>query len=238
MEWKDTELGARLFPSCFRDKHVDLKGFGYKRIQRTIWIDFEVKERRSSNHRQRQDKGEGSCGLVGSWCQSRCILIKGILCLGAVDVRAERQPVGSLFTASLSLTKVARGGGEEGEWSTEVPPVFRHLLLASLWHWGHCMSVSLHQCVYACELVNDREGEERFQLNPCFSVGVEDQDFVSGNLCICDWGVGRTWRKGPVAGFTGSHRSCEYNHWLNILIFLFCALHREDTTDWLYSTVH
>lgn len=34
------------------------------------------------------------------------------------------------LAASLSLTKVARGGGEEGQPSTEVPPVSRHLLLA------------------------------------------------------------------------------------------------------------
>ena len=41
------------------------------------------------------------------------MLIKGILCLGGVDVGLERQAVGSLFTVSLSPTKVARGGGEE-----------------------------------------------------------------------------------------------------------------------------
>lgn len=40
------------------------------------------------------------------------------------------------------------------------------------------MSVSVRECVCACELVKDREGEGRFQLNPCFFVGVEDQDVV------------------------------------------------------------
>ena len=42
-------------------------------------------------------------------------------------------------------TKVARGGGEEGESNTEVPPVFKHLLLAGGWHRGHCMTVSVHE---------------------------------------------------------------------------------------------
>lgn len=67
-----------------------------------------------------------------------------------------------------------------------MPPVFRHLLLASSRHRGHCTTVSVHECVcvhvFACELVR----EEGFEPDPCFSVGEGDQDFLPSNPCICD----------------------------------------------------
>lgn len=96
----------------------------------------------------------------------------------------ERQAVGSLFTANLSPTKVVRTGGQKGESRTEIAPVFRHLLLASRWHRGHWMTLSVHKCVRVCasEWMKDRDIE-----------GISDW-----LMCLC-W-CGRS-RKSPLKSY-------------------------------------
>lgn len=57
MEWRDTELGARYSPGCFRDKHAaSTEGFGWEETQRRIWVDFEV--RKKILQRQTEKRGE------------------------------------------------------------------------------------------------------------------------------------------------------------------------------------
>lgn len=166
-----------------------------------------------------------------SWCQSRCILIKGILCLGGVDIGAERHAVGSLFTASLSPNKGGqrrrrKGGGGS---STEVPPVFRHLLLASGWHRGHCMAVSVRECV--CMWMSERLGawEEKCQPDPCFFFFFllpvrRIKTFSSWIVAFpTEEKEGGHTDTDQQEGFVGiSHHSCEYSQW-HLTSLCFCS---------------
>lgn len=117
-----------------------------------------------------------------SWCQSRCILIKGILCLGGVDIGAERHAVGSLFTASLSPNK----GGQRRRRKGGGGPAQRCPLSSDTCCWlaadiedtvWLCLCVS----VCACEWVKDWERERRnVSLTP-----------ASSFFFFCRWGGSR-----------------------------------------------
>lgn len=134
-----------------------------------------------------------------------------------MDVGAERQAVGSLFTASLSPNKGGqrrrrRGGVQHrGAPCLQTPAAGWRLTSRTLYD---CVCARAPAC--ACEWVKDGERERRdFSLTPAFfSGGEEDQ----GSLLLnpCDWGGGRTHRHGAARGFVGiSQRSCEYSHWLH-----------------------